>query len=523
MVDLASNVAEYTVSEISNRLKKTVEEAYGYVRVRGEISGFKGRHSNGHSYFALKDEGAKLDAVVFRLTFGRLRFKPEEGLEVIATGRLTTFPGKSAYQMIVDALEPAGVGALMALLEERRKRLAAEGLFDEKRKKALPYLPRHIGVVTSPTGAVVRDILHRLRDRFPVPVTVWPVRVQGETAAEEVANAIRGFNNFPEDGRLRRPDVLIVARGGGSLEDLWAFNEEAVVRAAAASRIPLISAIGHETDWTLLDHVADRRAPTPTGAAEMSVPVRSELIASVGGYGARHRGAVARFFETRRREFRSAVRALPRPEDFLLVKRRRLDEASRALAGGLGKNVLAHRVVFGKAAARLSIGQLARGLARAQERLAAVSGRKLRALEVHAERKRSQLGAAARRLRIEPIAERLALQRRRLEESAAQGERAFFRWLDGCYVTLGNLAKVLDTLSYRSVLARGFALVKDKDGAPIRQAEGMSIGTTLAIEFHDGKVGAVATTGNVPLTRPTIAPPRRRRVTTPNADQGSLF
>jgi exodeoxyribonuclease VII large subunit len=523
MVEVATNVAEYTVSEISNRLKRTVEDAYGYVRVRGEISGFKGRHSNGHCYFALKDENAKLEAVVFRLTFSRLRFKPEEGLEVIATGRLTTFPGKSSYQMIIDALEPAGVGALMALLEERRKRLAAEGLFDEARKKPLPYLPRHIGVVTSPAGAVIRDILHRLRDRFPVPVTVWPVRVQGETAAEEVANAIRGFNNFPAEGRFRRPDLLIVARGGGSLEDLWAFNEEVVVRAAAASRIPLVSAIGHESDWTLLDHVADRRAPTPTGAAEMAVPVRSELLASVGGCGSRHRGAVARFFETRRREFRSAVRALPRPEDFLLNKRRRLDEAGRALGKGLGSNVLAHRVVFGRTAARLSIGQLARGLARAQERLAAAGGRKLRALEVHAERKGTQLRAVTRRLRLEPIGERLATQRRRLSESAAQGERAFFRWLDGCYVTLGNLAKVLETLSYRSVLTRGFALVTGKDGTPIREADGMSIGTPLSIEFHDGKVGAVSTTGSVPRTRPAITPPRRRRTSTPNTDQGSLF
>jgi exodeoxyribonuclease VII large subunit len=232
---------------------------------------------------------------------------------------------------------------------------------------------------------------------------------------------------------------------------------------------------------------------------------------------------VSRFFETRRRDFRSAVRALPRPEDFLSIKRRRLDEAGRSLGSGLGTNVLAHRVVFGRAAAQLSIGQLARGLTRAQERLAAVSGRKLRALEVHAERKGTQLRSVSRRLRLEPIAERLTAQRRRLTESSAQGERAFFRWLDGCYLKLGNAAKVLETLSYRSVLARGFALVKDKDGAPIRQAEGMSIGTALAVEFHDGKVGAVSTTGSVPRSKPAIAPPRRRRVTTPNADQGSLF
>src|ERR1700757_4553638 len=241
------NIPEWSVSELSAALKRTVEDAYGFVRVRGEISGYRGPHSSGHCYFSLKDEGARIDAVIWKGVFGRIRFKPEEGLEVIATGRLTTYPGRSSYQIVIDSLEPAGVGALMALLEERKKKLAAEGLFDEARKQLLPYLPDVIGVVTSPTGAVIRDILHRLADRFPRRVLVWPVKVQGETSAAEVANAIDGFNALAEGGLLPRPDLIIVARGGGSLEDLWSFNEEIVVRAAAGSLIPLISAVGHET------------------------------------------------------------------------------------------------------------------------------------------------------------------------------------------------------------------------------------------------------------------------------------
>ena len=281
MPDSQPNVVELTVSELSAALKRTVEDAYGYVRVRGEISGYKGPHSSGHCYFALKDDRAKIDGVIWKMTFARMRMKPEEGMEVIVTGRLTTYPNRSSYQIVVETLEPAGVGALMALLEERKRKLTAEGLFDEARKQLLPFLPEVIGVVTSPTGAVIRDILHRLADRFPRHVIVWPVKVQGDGSAEQVAAAIRGFNALPEGGRIRKPDLLIVARGGGSLEDLWSFNEEIVVRAAAESMIPLISAVGHETDVTLIDFASDKRAPTPTAAAEIAVPVRADLIAEL--------------------------------------------------------------------------------------------------------------------------------------------------------------------------------------------------------------------------------------------------
>ena len=281
----ATNAPEITVSELSNALKRAIEDRFGYVRVRGEISGYRGPHSSGHAYFSLKDANARLDAVIWRTSFQRMKLKPEEGLEVVAVGRLTTFPGKSSYQIVIEQLELAGVGALLAQLEARRKALAAEGLFDAARKKAIPFLPRVVGVVTSPTGAVIRDILHRLTDRFPVRVVVWPVRVQGETSAAEVAAAIDGFNALDGTGPIPRPDVMIVARGGGSLEDLMGFNEEITVRAAARSAIPLIAAVGHETDWTLIDHAADRRAPTPTAAAEFAVPVRAELAATLAETG----------------------------------------------------------------------------------------------------------------------------------------------------------------------------------------------------------------------------------------------
>ncbi|HWB45876.1 MAG TPA: exodeoxyribonuclease VII large subunit, partial [Hyphomicrobiaceae bacterium] len=266
-----ANAPEFSVSELSAAIKRTLEGSYGYVRLRGEISGFRGAHASGHCYFALKDDKAKIDAVIWRSTAQTLRFKPAEGLEVIATGRVTSYPGKSTYQIVIDSLEPAGVGALMALLEERKKKLAAEGLFDTARKRPIPFLPRLVGIITSPTGAVIRDMLHGFDERFPTRVLLWPVRVQGETCAAEVAAAIRGFNALSTAGPIPRPDLLIVARGGGSLEDLWGFNEEIVARAVAESTIPLISAVGHETDWTLIDLVADARAPTPTKAAEWAV------------------------------------------------------------------------------------------------------------------------------------------------------------------------------------------------------------------------------------------------------------
>ncbi len=469
MAEPAANTAEYTVSEISAAVRRTVEDAFGYVRVRGEISGFRGVHSSGHAYFTLKDEKARLEAVVWRTTFGRLKFKPEEGVEVVATGRLTTFAGQSKYQLVIDALEPAGIGALMALLDKRRKALAAEGLFDDSRKVPLPYLPRVIGVVTSPTGAVIRDILHRLADRFPTRVIVWPVRVQGETSATEVAAAIDGFNRLAPGGALPRPDLLIVARGGGSLEDLWSFNEEVVVRAAANSAIPLISAVGHETDFTLIDLAADRRAPTPTAAAEMAVPVRSELVAGVGQLGGRLAAATLRRIEAARRELRGAARAMPRADDLFAMPRRTFDELANRLGLALLANARVHRTLFERAAGRLSLAGLERLTERARERLATLGRRKDTAAHRRMERARTRFSAAAR---------------------------------------------LLEAVSYRSVLERGFALVSDTDGTPLRSAAAAPAGTALDIEFHDGHVSAVAS---------GAAPPRRRRRFRDDGSQGNLL
>jgi exodeoxyribonuclease VII large subunit len=434
-------------------------------------------------------------------------------MEVIATGRLTTFPGSSKYQMVIDVLEPAGAGALMALLEDRRKKLAAEGLFDASRKRPLPFLPRVIGVVTSPTGAVIRDILHRLSDRFPVHVVLWPVKVQGETSGAEVAAAIRGFNALPAEGRIRRPDVIIVARGGGSLEDLWGFNDEIVVRATAESRIPVIAAVGHETDTTLIDHAADRRAPTPTAAAEMAVPVRSELIAAVEALNARQRGAVLRRMESGRRDLLAAVRALPKADDLLGIPRRTLDELSGRLKGALGANASQHRLAYERCAGRLTRDGLIRFFGQQALRLDGLGERKVLAAKVLLERRQADLSLRARRLRIEPIEEQAKRARQQVIDLDRAAQRCFGALVSGKSNQLASLDQLLRTLSYRNVLARGFALVRSGD-KPVHGAQ-VTTGSLLDIEFHDGHVSAVATSGAVRH--------RKRRTEPVAAGQGSLF
>src|SRR5215475_3076688 len=362
-----SNLPEYTVSELAAALRRSIEDKFSLVRVRGEVSGYK-RHGSGHCYFSLKDADAVLDAVCWRMTAIRLSVRPEDGMEVVATGRLTTYPGRSKYQLVVDSIELAGTGALLKLLEDRRKRLAAEGLFASERKKKLPFLPDVIGVVTSPTGAVIRDILHRLSDRFPRRVLVWPVAVQGEGAAAQVAGAITGFNRLAPGGAVPRPDLIIVARGGGSLEDLMAFNEESVVRAASASTIPLISAVGHETDTTLIDHASDRRAPTPTAAAEMAVPVRLDLVAELGNKAGRLSGGLARLFDQRRLHLAGLARGLPDPQDILGAAAQRLDDRAERLRLAAESHFRAARHRLALAAARLRPDVLAADLDRARVR-----------------------------------------------------------------------------------------------------------------------------------------------------------
>jgi exodeoxyribonuclease VII large subunit len=365
------NAPSLSVSELSGALKRTVETAFSHVRVRGEISGFK-RHSSGHCYLTLKDANACIDAVIWRANAGQLRFRPEDGAEVVATGRLTTFPGRSKYQVVIERLELAGQGALMALLDRRRRALAAEGLFDEGRKKPLPFSPKTIGVVTSPTGAVIRDILHRLADRCPCHVIVWPVPVQGEGAAAQIAAAVRGFDALPEGGPVARPDLVIVARGGGSIEDLWAFNEEEVVRAIADCSIPIISAVGHETDTSLSDFAADVRAPTPTAAAEMAVPVRRDLLGSLRELGHRIERCARRTIERSDEQYRSAVSRWPERERLLEPQRQKLDDMVERLPRALGGRLNRARGELGHAAGALRPGLLISAHRRASERLQAL-------------------------------------------------------------------------------------------------------------------------------------------------------
>ena len=502
-----TNAPEWSVSELSGALKRTLEDAFGHVRLRGEISGYRGPHSSGHAYFCLKDRDARIDAVVWKSAFGRMRFKPQEGLEVVAIGRITTFPGKSTYQIVVEQLEPAGVGALMALLEERRRRLTAEGLFAEARKRRPPFLPRVVGVVTSPTGAVIRDILHRLDDRFPRHVLVWPVRVQGETCADEVAAAIRGFGAMPAGGPIPRPDVLIVARGGGSLEDLWGFNEESVVRAAAESPIPLISAVGHETDWTLIDHAADLRAPTPTGAAEMAVPVRAELVAQVGGVARRQTDAILRLVESRRTELRSASRALPTPEALVGLPRQRLDLAWAKLAPGLLANARKHDLRLKSASVQLASKSPRASLASARARLNSAAGRPGQALDRLLEGRHEALKKLAERLAIgrsnivQRERERIEGCQERLEKLGASSRRAVRTSLERNLERLDAQANLLSSLGYRSVLARGYALVRDEREQVIHAASDVAPGQALTIEFADG-IRRVQAEGVRPKRRP---------------------
>ncbi|MCZ6524896.1 MAG: exodeoxyribonuclease VII large subunit [Alphaproteobacteria bacterium] len=438
------NLPVLSVGELSLALKKAIEDSFGRVRVRGELSGFK-RAASGHLYMSLKDQDAVLDAVCWRGTAARLAFLPEDGLEVICTGRVTTYAARSRYQLVIETMEPAGVGALMALLEERRKKLAAEGLFDEARKRPLPYLPEVIGVVTSPTGAVIRDILHRFAERFPRRVLLWPVLVQGDQAAAQVAAAIAGFDGLAPGGAVPRPDVVIVARGGGSIEDLWPFNEEVVVRAVAASRIPVISAVGHESDTTLIDFVADRRAPTPTAAAEMAVPVRADLVATVLDLERRLVASSARLLEARASLVRGLARGLRDPSEVLAMAIQRLDDLSERL-----KRALSALAVEGRA-------RLTRSLALLRPRL----------LEQEIARLGQRLGELGRGL-------------------GREGGRAL---LDA-HARLSSAGKLLMSYSYARVLERGYAVVRDVEARLLSGAKAARPGMALEIEFHDGRARA---------------------------------
>ena len=469
-----ANVPELSVSDLSNALKRTVEESFGRVRVRGELSKVA-FPASGHMYSALKDDGAVIDAVCWRGQLGKLRIKPAEGLEVICTGRLTTYPARSSYQLIIEQMELAGVGAILKMIEDRRVKLAAEGLFDESRKRDLPYLPQTIGIVTSPTGAVIRDILHRLADRFPVNVLIWPVSVQGDKAAAEVTAAINGFNSIPENGPVPRPDVLIVARGGGSIEDLMPFNEENVVRAAAMSKIPLISAVGHETDTTLIDYASDRRAPTPTAAAEFAVPVREDLIYTVDTYVNRMVQGMRRHFREQKADVTALSARLGSPDKFLEMPAQKLDHADMNL-----RRVMARQI--DKSSARVNETHLI-----SPQKFLELSVQKLSHAQVSLDRALTrQIDKATacvneRAAKLRHPAQYVAEQARVLSIHTAALTRTGAKLTDDPTRKLDQAGRLLETLSFTQVLARGYAVVRND----VNAGATLTPGTDVSILFGD--------------------------------------
>ncbi len=510
MNDIVTNAPEYSVSELAFALKKTVEQTYGRVRVRGEL-GRVTIAKSGHCYLDIKDDKAVINSIMWAGVVSRLPMRPEEGMEVIVEGKMSTYPGRSNYQLIIDRMEPAGEGALMALLEKRKKALAAEGLFDEGRKQDLPYIPQTIGVVTSPTGAVIRDILHRIEDRFPAHVILWPCLVQGDRAAAQIAYAINGFNKMLPAGHpdLRpgdpvRPDVLIVGRGGGSLEDLWCFNEENVARAAAESDIPLISAVGHETDWTIIDYIADYRAPTPTGAAEVAVPVRAELLATTADYESRLRRALTRSTEQARLTLAAA--RLPRPESLLLPLQQRFDGARLPRLDTLLERPAQRLSVLTTRLPALSV--ITRPLS---DRAAALTARLSPALRNLTGRKTDALMAASNRLSPARISQEQTRLAERLNSAGRSQARAMARRLDNFESRLERAGGLLNAYSYQGVLDRGFALVRDDAGKVVRDGAVLTSGQAVSLTFKDDVTRKAVIDGNPDDMPPPAAPLKSER------------
>ncbi len=519
-IPATSNVAELTVSEISGKLKRMVEDAFGRVRVRGEI-GRVSRPASGHIYMDLKDDRSVLAAVVWKGGVSKLQHRPEEGMEVIATGKLTTFPGSSKYQIIIEQIEPAGAGALMALLEERKKKLAAEGLFEPDRKQLLPYLPLTIGVITSPTGAVIRDILHRISDRFPLHVIVWPVRVQGETSGKEVAWAINGFNALETGDAVARPDVLIVARGGGSVEDLWGFNDEAVVRAAANSMIPIVSAVGHETDWTLIDLAADVRAPTPTGAAEMIVPVKADLEAHIATLTARLRKGLTRTIDGAKTSLKAASRGLPTPDSLFAVQSQRFDNASTSLARGLISAVQQKQLELQKSSGKLNIGLLKSPVDQKTQRLSFAKNRLESAISSEIQLKKRDLSSI--RLGWQSLERARQQGDRNLSNAARSLHSAQTNRISALTARLEQAGRLLQSFSYDKTLERGFALLRDGEGNVITRAAQTSNGGEYHLKFADDQIDVTRTDQGKKPSSPAKPKPAPKTQAKPTDNQGSLF
>ena len=494
------NINEFSVGDIANAIKRTLEGAFGRVRVRGEVSR-PNYHGSGHLYFTLKDEDAAIDSVCWRGSVGKLGLKLEEGMDIICSGRISSYPRSSKYQIVIDSVELAGEGALLKLLEDRRKKLTAEGLFDPEKKKPLPFLPNVIGVITSPTGAVIRDILHRLSDRFPRRVILWPVMVQGEGAAEQIASAIKGFNAFHASGDITKPDLLIVARGGGSLEDLWPFNEEIVVRAAAESDIPLISAVGHETDTTLIDFSSDVRAPTPTAAAELAVPVRAELEAQLLQLQQRLISGLERSLEDKRLRLQALVRGLPQPDYLLEEAAQRLDRETDHLKVSATNRFNNCVQVINNLSERLRYPYDVINFAR--ERVLQTGDRLNLAISIKVENCLNLLGMTDPESRLQLGISRII---------KTNGER------------LGSQSSLLESLSYKAVLGRGFALVRDSSGKPVIRAVDAAPGETMKIEFSDGTRGATFDDVEVPKSKLTRKrPSSKKSKSSSDGSQGSLL
>ena len=502
-----SNTPEFTVGELTGAIKKTIEGSFGRVRVRGEL-GRVMRAASGHLYYDLKDDRNVISCTTWKGQARGLGMQPEEGLEVIVTGKLSTFGPQSRYNLNVDTMEVAGEGALMAMLERRKKALAAEGLFAEDRKRPLPYLPEVIGVVTSLQGAVIRDILHRLRDRFPRKVLIWPVAVQGSKSAPEVTRAIEGFNAMTPGGALPRPDLLIVARGGGSIEDLWGFNEEIVARAAAASQIPLISAVGHETDTTLIDFVSDRRAPTPTAAAELAVPVRLELLAWVEDQDARLTRALSQIIGQRRQRLADLSRALPKPGALVATAQQRLDIWGERLPKALIAAAQKKRLRLADAAALLRPATLRRSAAERRDRVAQLAMRLAPGLRRAAKDRRSTLDQQIARLRLGDPSREISRQRDRLSQLQARLAKAARGQVTGWRNGLDGLERLRQSLGYEVTLQRGYAVVRDGDKVITSKPEAEAA-AALEIQFADGRLKL----GGKPARKPAAKPP----------EQGSLF
>ncbi|NKW91669.1 exodeoxyribonuclease VII large subunit [Rhodobacteraceae bacterium R_SAG9] len=499
------NAPEFSVTELSGAIKRMIEGEFSHVRIKGEI----GRVSfprSGHVYLDLKDDRSVIAGVMWKGVAARVSTRPEEGMEVVATGRLTTFPGQSKYQLVIEDLKPAGVGALMAMLEKRKAMLQAEGLFAQECKRPLPYLPEILGVVTSPSGAVIRDILHRLRDRFPRKVLIWPVAVQGEQCAPQVANAIDGFNKLTPGGAMPRPDLIIVARGGGSIEDLWGFNEEVVARAAAASDIPLISAVGHETDTTLIDFVSDKRAPTPTAAAELAVPVRLDMLAWVEEQGARLTRGLEQGLRQRDQRLRDLARALPRADTLLQTPRQRLDTAADALPRALQSGIQSRRVTLAEKSGGLSDKTL------------------LRMIEI----RRQQLGRYGDRLFVDTLSRDITRQKDKVSDLSRRLSDAGTRQVQTLKDRLASLDRMRETLSYTATLQRGYAVVRG-DGQLVKTSAEASAAIALEIEFADGRLSVGAGGAVAPSAPPQPAPEKPKPAPKPKAkktlppEQGSLF